>query len=535
MQYCIFTLTPINMGYPSLTSQDNTMTSLFKNLGCLAVIVLAALIVAPAVDAQGLPGVVASAEMYQENCAVCHGESLEGAPQGVPLLGELRHGETATDIVTSIRNGYVDSGMPSWRDNLSNSDIRNLALYITESRANIDYETFNYDAPLLITDDIISSTLHDFRLQIIVSDLDPQPFSIAPLPDGSILLTEKKYGVRLISPTGEKSDYIQGTPQAYADTFTQLFDQEWGWGWLLDIKPHPNYADNGWIYLYYGDRCDDCNDASRAGNTTVSMTKLVRGKIADGQWVEQQTIWEANIEHYGATPDIGAGGRIAFDDQGHVFFTVGIKGQNNFEGIQDLSTPWGKIHRVNDEGGIPADNPFADRDDVYRSIYTYGHRSPQGLEFNFLTGDLWGTEHGPRGGDEVNRLIPGANFGWPLYSLGMNYDGTPVDYGKQLGIAFELSDIQQPVVDLTPSPAVSSFVITTSEQFPNWRGDFLVGSLKARSLFRFDIENNELVGRETLLEGFARIRDIEVGYNGDIYLLLEHNSGSQIVRLVPAD
>jgi len=209
-----------------------------------------------------------------------------------------------------------------------------------------------------------------------------------------------------------------------------------------------------------------------------------------------------------------------------------MKGSNH-RGIQDLATPWGKIHRVNDDGSIPENNPFIGREGVYDSIYTYGHRSPQGLEFDIENGQLWGTEHGPRGGDEINRLLPGSNYGWPLYSLGMDYDGTPVEYGKDLGIAFELPDIEQPIVDLTPSPAVSSFIITKSSQFPEWNGDFIVGSLKARSLFRFVIENNALVHRETLIEGFARIRDIEEGFNGELYLLLEHNTGGQIVRLVP--
>nr|MCS5555379.1 PQQ-dependent sugar dehydrogenase [Arenicellales bacterium] len=131
-------------------------------------------------------------------------------------------------------------------------------------------------------------------------------------------------------------------------------------------------------------------------------------------------------------------------------------------------------------------------------------------------------------------LLSGRNYGWPLYSLGMDYDGTPVEYGKDLGIAFELSDIEQPVVDLTPSPAVSSFILSTSEKFPGWKGDFLVGSLKARSLFRIEIENNQFVRRETLFEGVGRIRDIEQGYNGEIYLLLEHKSGGRVIQLVPS-
>ncbi|MDG2272013.1 MAG: PQQ-dependent sugar dehydrogenase, partial [Halioglobus sp.] len=293
------------------------------------------------------------------------------------------------------------------------------------------------------------------------------------------------------------------------------------------------YEENGWIYLYHSHRCEDCNDLSRERERPVSMNRLVRGRIENGVWIDEQIIWQAPIEDYGLAGDIGAGGRVAFDSFGHVYFTIGMKCGGNASGIQDLTTPCGKTHRVNDDGSIPIDNPFALRSDVYRSIYTYGHRSPQGLEFDAANGELWGSEHGPRGGDEINLLRPGANYGWPLYSLGIDYDGTSVEYGKDLGIAFELSDIEQPVVDLTPSPAVSSFIIANSEQFPEWRGDFIVGSLKARSLFRITIENNSFVNRETLFEGIGRVRDVEQGYDGTIYVLFEHNAGGQIVRLIP--
>ena len=505
---------------------------------CLIVIAMDLIVIPAALaQAQAYSGVTDSIVLFQENCAVCHGENLEGAPQGTPLLGELRHGDSMADISVSINNGYVDSGMPTWRDTFSGAQVRNIAMYILETRANVNYATSNFDMPLSVPDGEIESELHNFRLETVAGDLDPLPFSIEPLPDGRLLLTEKARGVRIIGQNGEKSELIRGTPRAWGDIYrleTRL-DIERGMGWLFDIVLHPNYEENSWIYLYFGDRCSDCNAISGERGSPVSMNKLVRGKIADGEGIEEQTIWEAAIEHYGAASDVGAGGRVAFDNAGHVYFSVGMKGGSNYRGIQDLSTPWGKIHRVNDDGSIPADNPFADRNDVYRSIYTYGHRSPQGLEFDIENGALWGTEHGPRGGDEVNLLLPGRNYGWPLYSRGMDYDGTPVEYGRDLGIAFELADIQQPVVDLTPSPAVSSFIISTSGQFSRWQGDFLVGSLKARSLFRVDIENNELVQRETLLEGFGRIRDIEMGFDGTIYLLLEHNSGGRIVRLVPTN
>jgi glucose/arabinose dehydrogenase len=267
----------------------------------------------------------------------------------------------------------------------------------------------------------------------------------------------------------------------------------------------------------------------------VSMVVLIRGRIKNGEWVDEETIWRTHIENYNFLPDMGAGGRVAFDDQGHVFLTVGIKGGSEFAGIQDLGLPYGKIHRLEDDGGIPKDNPFVSTPNALASIWTYGHRSPQGLEFNRDTRLLWGTEMGQRGGDEVNLIEPGNNYGWPLVSKGMKYDGTPVDYGKELGIEVDPDEIQQPVVDLTPSPAVSSFVFYDGDAFPGWRGNMLVGTLKATELYRMVVEGEKIVHTETLLDGPGRIRDVEIGLDGLVYLLLEHASGSRILRLAPAD
>ena len=172
--------------------------------------------------------------------------------------------------------------------------------------------------------------------------------------------------------------------------------------------------------------------------------------------------------------------------------------------------------------------------DALPSIWTYGHRSPQGLQFNRASKQLWETEMGQRGGDEVNLLNPGKNYGWPLTSKGLKYDGTPVDYGNQLGIKFDAKDIVQPVVDLTPSPAVSSFVFYGGKAFPRWRGNMLVGTLKATELYRMELKNDRVTHVETLVKGLGRIRDVAVGVDGAVYLLLEHKSGSRILRLVPA-
>jgi glucose/arabinose dehydrogenase len=473
---------------------------------------------------------------YQELCGVCHGENLGGAAHGTPLAGvDLKYGDSVDALERSIAEGFPQTGMPGWSETLDADAIRRLALYIAEQRASLTYTDFKVAAPPVIPDDVIASEGHTFRIETVAEGIDPWPYSIAPLPDGRMLVTEKTRGLRILSPDGELSAPIRGTPEVFDDGFqVPGILLVYGLGHLLDVAPHPDHAENGWIYLSYTERCNDCNTASRETGRPVSMVALIRGRIEDGEWVDEETIWRTDIEHYTGMPDMAAGGRIAFDGDGHVFLSIGIKGGSEYAGVQDLGLPYGKIHRVRDDGAISEDNPFAGEPSALATIWTYGHRSPQGLEFDRRTGRLWGTEMGPRGGDEVNLLRPGRNYGWPLYSKGMNYDGTPVAYGTDLRIDFDLDDIEQPVVDLTPAPAVSSFVLYDADAFPKWRGNLLVSTLKATELYRMVVEGERVVHTEVLLEGLGRIRDVETGPDGFVYLLLEHASGSRILRLVPA-
>jgi len=473
---------------------------------------------------------------YAEFCAVCHGANLEGAAQGTPLAGvNLRHGDTVDQIAKNIADGFPDARMPAFSATMDPVKIRRLAIYILERRSQLAYTDFKISAPPTIPEGTIKSEKHAFRIETVVSGLDPLPYSIAPLPDGSLLLTEKTRGLSIISREGKQSELVKGTPKAYDDGFeVPGILLVFGQGYLLDVAPHPGYEKNGWIYLAFTERCAECNTASRQSRRPVSMNALMRGRIKDGEWVDQQVLWKADMEHYSPTPDMAAGGRIAFDGKGHVFLTVGIKGTSEHAGVQDLGVPYGKIYRINDDGSIPKDNPFVAKSGAIPSIWSYGHRSPQGLEFNRKTGQLWGTEMGQRGGDEVNLLQAGKNYGWPLYSKGLKYDGTPVDFGKELGIQFDLKDIQQPVVDLTPSPAVSSFVFYDGKAFPKWRDNMLVGTLKATELYRMEVKRDRVVHTETLLTGIGRIRDVEVGRDGAVYLLIEHHSGGRILKLVPA-
>ena len=469
---------------------------------------------------------------YTEHCSVCHGENLEGTALGTPLVGAaLRYGDTAAEIGASIANGSPAQGMPGWSEILPETEIRNLAIYIVDLRANIDRWDNRRDVPLVIPEGTVASALHDFRIEAFASGSATKIYSIAPLPDGGFLLTEKRRGVRIISADGVVSPAIEGTPKVDVndDPNGRWPNRPHGLGWLMEVATHPDYERNGWIYLQYGDRCIDCNAVGGA----VSMSRLVRGRIEDGRWVDEETLWGVGVERYTWRTDMAAGGRICFDDDGHVFISVGFKGLSTSHGIQDLSEPYGKIHRMHDDGRVPADNPFVDVPGAWPTTWTYGHRAPEGLEFNRRTGQLWSTEMGPRGGDEINLLLPGRNYGWPLTSKGVDYDGTPVEYGKELGITFDLADIEQPVVDLTPAPAVSSFVFYDGDAFPSWRNHMLVGSLRATDLFRVEVDGDRLVEQETLIEDLARIRDVEVGVDGLVYLLLEHASGWSIVRLVP--
>jgi glucose/arabinose dehydrogenase len=262
------------------------------------------------------------------------------------------------------------------------------------------------------------------------------------------------------------------------------------------------------------------------------MVKLVRGKLDGDRWTEQQTIWEAPKDAYQDGLENGAAARIAFDADGHVFFAVGHF--VDYVGVQDLDRPYGKIMRVHDDGRIPADNPFAQVEGALPGIYTIGHRVVQGLAFDRASGRVWATEHGPRGGDELNLIRPGVNYGWPVVSEGVDYDGRPIHYAEELGITVDPATLERPKIAWTPSPGASSLVFYQGDAFPKWRGHALVATLAKNDLWRYELDEDGEVAFEPLIAGLGRFRDVEVGPNGEVVVLLEHRAGSRILRLVPA-
>ena len=484
-------------------------------------------------------------QVYSQHCANCHGKQMEGNAHASALVGnELKHGESITLLSQGIEKGYLEQGMPAFGEMLSEGEIKGVAIYISEMRKNFSMADFNIKKQMHIPDGRIESEEMNFQLETVIEGLDPWPYSIAPLPDGGFLLSEKMRGLSIISPEGEQSSLIQGLPDISSskEAGKEPTGLIHGLGWILEVALHPGYEENGWVYISYGDRCKKCNTWSEANYTGyISLLKIIRGRIEDQQWVDQETIWEANKEMYTPSPETAMGGRMAFDEEGYLYFSLGAKLYlphepftiESFHGIQDLSMPYGKIHRVHDDGRIPNDNPYTKQENAIGSIWTIGHRSPQGLDFDKETQVLWGTEMGPRGGDEVNHLKKAHNYGWPLVSHGVNYTGTQVEFGTLLNLDPDSMELEGPVVDLTPSPAVSNLIVCRSPAYPGWEGNLIVGSLKATQLYRMVVQDGHLIHQETLIDNLARIRDIEQGPDGYIYLLLEHVDGGAIVRMKP--
>jgi glucose/arabinose dehydrogenase len=329
------------------------------------------------------------------------------------------------------------------------------------------------------------------------------PWSVAFLPDGRMLVTEKAGRLRIVDKGELQAAPIGGVPAVWSG----------GQGGLLDVAVHPEYATNGWIYLSFSD----------PGGNGTAMTRVVRGKLRDGQFVEQQTIFQAPIHLY-RRGEVHFGSRFVFDGNGRLFFSIGERGQG--ADAQDLSRPNGKVHRINEDGTIPADNPFVSASGAVPSIYSYGNRNPQGLARHPVTGELWEVEHGPRGGDELNLIQPGRNYGWPVITYGMNYDGSPMtDKTAQDGM-------EQPVTYWVPSIAVCAIDFYTGSQFPEWKNHLLLGALAQQELRRLVIEGRQVTHQEVLFKNVGRVRDVVSAPDGYIYVAF--NQPDRIARLVPA-
>jgi len=273
---------------------------------------------------------------------------------------------------------------------------------------------------------------------------------------------------------------------------------------------HPDYSENGWIYLTY---------SSSEGDDNGGHTALMRAKLKDNSLVEKQVLYKASPN---TTKGQHFGSRIVFDDKGYVYFTIGERG-NRDENPQDITRDGGKVYRLHDDGRIPDDNPFVNETNAKKAIYSYGHRNPQGMVIHPETREIWTHEHGPRGGDEINIIKAGKNYGWPVISYGINYSGTSfTDLTEKEGM-------EQPLHYWNPSIAPSGMAFISSDKYKGWEGNLLVGSLKFQYLDICYIKDGKVVKEERLLDGLGRVRSVNQGPDGYIYVGIE-NLG--IVKLI---
>lgn len=331
------------------------------------------------------------------------------------------------------------------------------------------------------------------------------PWSLAFLPDGRMLVTERPGRLRVVAPDGTLSGPVRGVPAVHAR----------GQGGLLDVAVDPGFAENGLIYLSYAEKLRE------GAGTAVSRARL------DGLDLrEVELLFRQAPKVQGA--DVHFGSRLVLDGRGHLFITLGERNQR--ADAQRLDRHQGKIVRIYTSGLVPADNPFADRADALPEIWSYGHRNVQAATWDAATGRLWEIEHGPRGGDELNLVEPGKNYGWPVITYGIEYQGPKIGEGLT-----QMEGMEQPVYYWDPVIAPSGMIVYRGELFPGWNGSILVGGLGSTKLVRLHMNGTRVAGEEWLLaDRGARIRDVQQGPGGEIYVLTEEGSNSRLLRLVPA-
>ena len=362
-------------------------------------------------------------------------------------------------------------------------------------------------------DGTFKSALHDYRVVTVVDGL-VQPWSIAFLPNGDMLVTERPGRLRIVRQGKLLPQPVEGVPKVFVSSQ----------GGLLEVMLHPNFASNRLVYLTY---------AKPGADDTQSRTALIRGRFENDRLTGVEEIFQAvasGRNHFS--------GKIAFDKNGFLFLTLGdrqVPPEGNLEAhpAQDLSNHHGKIVRLHDDGRVPTDNPFVNRAGARPEIWSYGHRNVQGLAIHPETGDIWTNEHGPQGGDELNRIQPGRNYGWPVIGFGVNYTT-----GLAIHAGTHREGMEQPVHVWVPSIGISGLMIYTGSRFPEWRGNIFAGGMVGQQLARLTLDGQRVVSRETLVPQMGRIRDVRQGPDGYIYLVTDDREGGKptpIYRMEPID
>jgi len=349
-------------------------------------------------------------------------------------------------------------------------------------------------------EDSIITDETNYEMELVFED-ENIIWAIEFFEDNSILASVKS-GSIFHYKDGIKTK-IKGVPDIYVR----------GQGGLMDIAFHPNFNENKWLYFSYASE----DDGEKGGNTTIARAKLIEDSLIDLEVLYKGSPNSRKGQHFG--------GRLEFDNENYLYFSIGDRGNRDVN-PQDINIDGGKIYRINDDGTIPKDNPFFNDPDAKKAIYSYGHRNPQGMFKHPVTGEIWTNEHGPRGGDEINIIKKGKNYGWPKITYGINYSLTTITKDKSL------PGMEQPLYYWLPSIAPSSFEYISSNIYPNWNGSLLAGALVFKYIERIGLKNNKVISRSKIAEDLGRPRDVKQGPDGYIYVSIE-NKG--IYKIIPKE
>ena len=431
---------------------------------------------------------------YQHFCGSCHGAEAESFVQR-----EWKYGNSRLDIIRAIRDGYPSSGTHSYAKVLSEDRILDVASYIVRT---MEQQKDKQISSHVITENKFKSEGMSFHLDTIAAGLT-SPWGMVFLPGGDLVFTEKTGTIWRINAQHKKTQ-ITGGPK--------VLDE--GQGGLLDVEMHPKFAENHLIYFTYSK--PKTTDDGDVVTTAVFRARLEGNELVDGKDIFIAEPYASTHHHFGS--------RLEFDRAGYLFVTVGERGKQD-EFPQFLDKAAGKIHRINDDGSIPTDNPFYNTPNAIKSIWTYGHRNPQGMVLNQVTGELWACEHGPRGGDELNLIQPGKNYGWPIASYGTHYDG------RAFTESTTNKEVQSPVLYWVPSIGPCGMTFVTGDRYPAWKGNAMVASLRFKYLNRCEMDGNQVVKQENLLENIGRMRCVAMGPDGYMYVSVEEPGF--IFKLIP--
>ncbi len=437
-----------------------------------------------------------SEALYEEYCATCHGSDLAGGNAKSLVDGDWQFGSKRSHHFRNIKYGIIERGMPDFEETLSDDQINDILDYLEDKEGKMFTKKPEHETNVKTLD-------YKINVETWLTDLEI-PWAIDFIDQNTVLVTERPGRLRMVIDGRLRSEAVSGTPEVLHE----------GQGGLMDVAIDPQYKDNSWVYLAYSHALEEDDD--------MAMTRIVRGRIKDNHWIDEQLIYQANPEHYSSRRH-HYGCRIVFDKSGYLYFAIGDRGSS--DQAQDLSRPNGKIHRINRDGSIPKDNPFVGKENALPTIFTYGNRNPQGLAMHPETDLLWGTEHGPMGGDELNLLTAGINYGWPEITYGLNYNGTIItEFTEKPGM-------QQPILYWKPSIAVCGLDYYRGDLFKTWKNDLIVGALKYEEVRILSIENDRVMHEETILKNYGRVRDVACGPDGAIYVVL--NEPGNVLRLTP--